>query len=301
MVKIFLFCLSLLTGFSFLHPSWSTKPAYRICMTQIVRHPSLDLIRQGIMDELKDQDLSVHVDFFSANGDVVQALQIAQHCVSLGPQAIVALTTPSAQAVKKALRNQAIPFVFSAITDPVGAGLVSDLQEVHPTQTGTVDAPDPREQLRFFKELMPNLTIIGALYNPSEANAHHQVQALVKAAHEQDIQVVCQPVTKLSDMNSAVALLGDKVQAFYIPNDNLMVSGLEIILKASKSFDRPVFASDPESVERGAHASFSNDQYKVGRRTGKLVARLLKNERNIPIDRVHEPMKSLGKAAFLPQ
>ena len=80
-----------------------------------------------------------------------------------------------------------------------------------------------------------------------------------------------------------------KVEAILLLNDNTVISAIESLLGVTNEFKVPVFTSDPDSVKRGAVAAVANDQYDVGRRTGALVARVLRGEspHTIAVTAVH--------------
>lgn len=254
----------------------------QLAMTQIIAHPSLDQIRGGILDELIDQqliqkDLS-DIVYQNAQGNVVIAVQIAQRFVALQPKVIVAIATPSAQTVLKAAKDSEIPIVFGAVTDPIDAGLVSRLQNHHANITGTVDLPSPKAQFTLIKKMIPTLRKIGLIYNPAEKNSQKQVQAMIKSAKDFDLTIEEAVAFKTADVAQAASYLTDKVEAILFPNDNTAISALETIIKISLKKGIPVFASDPESVKNGAVAAVANDQYLVGRKTGALIAHILKGQ-----------------------
>ena len=97
-----------------------------VAVTQIVEHPALDAVRDGVQDKLKEEGYeangSLKWEWESAQGQAANAAQIAQKFVGDSPDLIVAIATPSAQAVVG--NTDTIPVVFSAVTDPVGAELV---------------------------------------------------------------------------------------------------------------------------------------------------------------------------------
>ncbi|MFS8640977.1 MAG: sugar ABC transporter substrate-binding protein, partial [Symbiobacteriaceae bacterium] len=112
--------------------SGSGEGPIRIGLTQIVEHPALDATRQGIIDGLREAGYEdgkqIAIDFQSAQGEQPVAQQIAEKFVADKKDLIIAIATPSAQAVVQATRNNPVPVVFSAVTDPLSAGPVSDLQ-----------------------------------------------------------------------------------------------------------------------------------------------------------------------------
>ena len=117
------FCTTLFCAF--MPAGAATKPL--VALTQIVQHPSLDAIRQGIVDELAasgytDKE-SVSLVYDNAQGNPALATQIAQKFVALAPTVIVAISTPSAQTALTASRDAGIPIIFGAVTVMFLAGI----------------------------------------------------------------------------------------------------------------------------------------------------------------------------------
>lgn len=263
------------------------KTGTKIALTQIVQHPSLDLIAEGIREVLKEggYDDSMIVDF-NAQGNVVTAVQIAQKIAQIpGLVLAIAITTPSAQPLQKALQGTDIPLVFAGVTDPVGAKLVKSLEAPNGMITGTVDLPKAHDQALLMKKLMPDLKTVGFMYNPSESNAVFQVTEIKKVLDENSILYVDAPTIKSGDVQMGGAFLVKKVDAIFIPNDNTLVSALSSLLKVTNRAGIPVFVSDPESVGKGALAAFAHQQKEIGRETGKMAVRILKGEKpsRIPV------------------
>src|SRR5918996_923642 len=113
-----------------------------VAVTAIVEHPALDAARNGIRDELAaagyEEGHNLDFLFESAQGNPATAAQIARKFVGEAPDVIVPISTPSAQAVVGATKE--IPVVFTAVTDPVGAKLVANLERPGGNVTGNVDA-----------------------------------------------------------------------------------------------------------------------------------------------------------------
>lgn len=257
------------------------KDTITIAVTQIVSHPSLDKIREGILDALKENGFSdkegskVIID--NASGNMGIAAQIAQKYIALepAPNVIIAITTPSAQTINKAIHGTQIPLIFAAVTDPVGAGLVKSLDISSDQVTGTIDLPPMDQQLQLMALLFPKAKKIGILYNFGEPNAVYQKEQFIKLAEKTPYQIIEKGVSKTADIHEAAKNLSQGVDLILLFNDNLMISSLETILKSAEEAHIPVFASDPDSVTRGALAAVANDQYEVGRQTGMLVSKVL--------------------------
>lgn len=128
-LKSIILFISLLVPFS---AAIAADKAKTIGITQIVEHPSLNAIREGIIEELKKQGFiegkTLTIIFESAQGNPILASQIAQKFASLSLDAVVPISTPSAQAIVHQIKTT--PVIFAAITDPLGAKVVSSLE--HP-------------------------------------------------------------------------------------------------------------------------------------------------------------------------
>lgn len=251
-----------------------------VAVTQIVEHPALDAVRDGLKDKLKEEgyeaDGSLRWEWESAQGQPANAAQIAQKFVGDNPDLIVAIATPSAQAVVG--NTDTIPVVFSAVTDPVGAELVPSLETPGGTVTGVSDLSPIDEHLALIADIAPDVKTVGVIYNAGESNSVSLVELLKTEAEEQGFALEEATVSSSADVVTAAESLVGKVDAIYVPTDNTVVSALESVIQVGNENQLPVFAGDTDSVERGAIATASFDYYEVGRQTGEMVVRILGGE-----------------------
>lgn len=144
-----------------------------MAITAIVEHPALDAVRKGVLDELKAQGFeegkNLTVDFQSAQGSTANAAQIAKKFAGDNPDVIVAIATPSAQSVVAATKT--IPVVYSAVTDPVAAKLVSSWEPSGTNVTGVSDELPLEPQIDLMKKIVPTVKNIGYVYSPGEVNS----------------------------------------------------------------------------------------------------------------------------------
>ncbi|UZE97667.1 ABC transporter substrate-binding protein [Alkalimarinus alittae] len=263
-----------------------------VAITQIVEHPALDSVRLGVKDELTEQGFiagkNLKWQYESAQGNPTTAAQIARKFAGESPDVIVAIATPSAQTAAAAARNTAI--VFSAVTDPVGAKLVKNLEKPGGNITGTTDMLPVKKHLELVKQLVPNIKTIGTIYNPGEANSVTIVELLEKVAPELGIKVVRSAATKSSDVLTAARSLVGKVDAIYLPTDNTVISAAEAVIKVGEQNKLPVIAADTDTVKRGAIAALGFNYYDVGRQTGAIVALILNGQKpgDIPVQGVNK-------------
>lgn len=259
-----------------------------IGITQIVDHPSLNAIREGILESLEEQGFkdghTLKVIFQNAQGSPTTAAQIAKKFASLPLDVAIPITTPSAQALAQQIKKT--PLVFAAVSDPLEAKIVTSLKHPEGNITGVADQPPVRQQVGFILESLPSLKTLGVIYNPGEANMVAFLRELQKIASEKNITLLSVAAPKSADVQAAAHSLIDRVDAFFIGNDNTVVSGLEPLVKVCLNCKKPLFMSDPDSVERGALAAYAYDQHQIGRQVGKMVAKVLKGKApsDIPVE-----------------
>ncbi len=265
---------------SFVAAAGAQDEAY-VAVTAIVEHPALDAARDGVRDELKangyEPGKTLRFEYESAQGNPTTAAQIARKLIGEGPDVIVPISTPSAQAVVAATKD--IPVVFTAVTDPVGAKLVPNAEKPGANVTGVTDLSPIRKHLELIQEITPDAKRIGVPHNPGEANSLSLLNLLKQEAGPLGLEIVEAPATRSSDVLSAAQSLIGKADAMYIPTDNTIVSALEAVIRVGVENKMPVYAADTDSVPRGAVAALGFNYYDVGRQTGKIVLRVLKGEK----------------------
>jgi putative ABC transport system substrate-binding protein len=261
---------------------------YTVSFNQIVEHPALDALRQGIKDELAAQGLSVNYHDHIAQGNIATANLIARQILGEQPDVAIGIATPTAQACAQVIKD--IPVIFAAVTDPVGAGLVQSLERPGGNITGTTDMSPINRQLELILEFLPKLKTIGVIYNSGEVNSVTLVRILKDEAKKKGVSVEEATVSNSAGVSQAAKSLIGKVEAIYIPTDNTVVSAFEAITQVGYHAKLPVFAADTDSVARGAIAALAVDYYKMGRQTGEMVSRVLKgaNPADMPVETLRE-------------
>ena len=252
-----------------------------VAITAIVEHPALDAVRKGVIDELKDEGFTegqnLKINFQSAQGNTATAGQIAKQFVADNPDVIVAIATPSAQSVAAA--TSSIPMVFSAVTDPVEAKLVSKLDGSGTNVTGASDALPYEPQIELMRQLIPDLKNVGYVYSPGEVNSTIVLKNLKDKLTPLGITVHESPAQRSTDIAMAARSIADKVDVIYTSTDNNVVSAYESLYQVANESKVPLVASDTDSVARGAVAALGVNYYDLGRETGKIVGRILKGEK----------------------
>ena len=263
-----------------------------IAIASISEHPALNSVRQGVIEELAEQGFkegeNLKVNFQSAQGNAGTASQIAKQFVGSNPDVIIAIATPSAQAIKA--NTDTIPLVFSAVTDPVEAKLVPSWEASGTNVTGVSDLLPLEPQIDLMKKVVPNLKSVGYVYSPGEVNSTIVLKQLTELLEPQGIKVEAVPAQKTTDIPQATKSLKGKADLIYTSQDNNVVSAYESVYQAAKEVQIPLVASDTDSVPRGAVAALGANYYDLGRETGKITAEILNGKKpgDIPTRKIEK-------------
>ncbi|MCQ9616264.1 ABC transporter substrate-binding protein [Paenalcaligenes niemegkensis] len=255
--------------------------AQTVSVSSIVEHPALDSIRDGVKKSLEDAGYTDTQDFKwqfqTAQGNTAIATQIARKFVGDKSDVIVAISTPSAQAVVASTKS--IPVVYSAVTDPVAAQLVSSFEASGTNVTGVSDALALEKQVELIRQIVPAAKNVGMVYNPGEANSAVVVERMRELLSAQDMNLIEATAARTVDVGAAARSLVGKVDVIYTNTDNNVVSAYESLVKVGNDAKIPLIASDTDSVSRGAIAALGVNYFDLGLQTGNIVVRILKGEK----------------------
>jgi len=250
----------------------------------LMTHPALDTVVTAMKDELAARGYrdgeTIRFTLKNANGDANLGIAMVRELQLQGVDVIVPITTPIAQAAAK---EADVPIVFSAVTDPVGAGIVDALDVPKPAVTGVSDAWPYRAQLALAREIVPSAKRVGVVYNPGEAASQYGIKQIRRLAPELGFEVIDINVSNTGELYGALSVKIGEVDAVYLSSDNTVIQGLPAALKVSIDAKKPLFVGDSGTVEKGGLAAVSVGYEGVGRATGELVARILAGERSIPV------------------
>ncbi|MGK5511984.1 ABC transporter substrate-binding protein [Brevibacillus formosus] len=260
-------------------PSTETKQL-KIGISQFVEHPALDAAREGFISQLAkngyENDKQVKIDVQSAQASMDTAIQIAQKFEADKVDLVLAIATPTAQAA--AQTSKEIPILFTAVTDPVEAGLVSAMDKPGANVTGTSDMNPVEEQLKLIKEMKADAKTVGIIYSSGEVNSKVQVDAAKAVAGKLGLEIKEAAITSATEVKQAAESMVGKVDAFYVPTDNMVVSSIAAVIGVAEAQKIPVIAGEENSVKSGAIATYGIDYTKLGEQTADMAVKILKGE-----------------------
>ena len=250
---------------------------------------ALDNAKMGFLQELKDQgmgNLTVEIQNAQANAanNATYAANMAgKHKLNL------AIATPCATALKAEQENigSTTPLLFTAVTDPVDAGLVNNINAPEGFVTGSSDSqPDSalEAQIGLVKAMIPTATKLGIFYCASETNSKVQADKVKPIAEGLGLSWIESKCTNANDIGAKVLDLATKVDAIWIPTDNIVANSVGEVQTAIGD-KKVLLVMGEEGMVSAGHVSVSIDYTKLGKETAKMAIKILQGESisNIPV------------------
>ena len=253
------------------------KEMYTIGINQLVQHDALDASREGFIEGLKEKGFeegkNLKIDYQNAQGDIAIAKTVSDQFVTSKVDMIFAIATSSLQASYNATKD--IPIVFTAVTDPIGAGVAESWESSGTNVTGTSDMVSMEKQLSLLTTLVPDIKTLGVIYNSSEANSLAQVQELKKEAEKNAIDIKEISVTTVNEINQNLNAAIGSIDALYAPTDNTVASAYDLVGNICVNKNIPILCGEEAGVSKGGLCSIGIDYFKLGKEAGYKAAEIL--------------------------
>ena len=270
------------------------KETFKVGLVQLVEHTSLDQIRESIIKQLEDDGYvdgkNIEIDYQNAQNEQSNLKTICQGFVADKVDVIVAITTPAAQVAMGETKD--IPIIFSAVTDPVAAGIVEDMDNPGGNITGTSDAVKVDQIMELASEITPGYKTVGALYNSSETNSVATVKQLKEYAEENDIKVVESAITNSNEIQTAAQSLAKKCDIVFSPTDNTVASSIATANDVFIKNKSPFYVAADSMVKDGALATSGVDYEYLGQETAKMVVEVFNGS-----DTASMPVETMDKTS----
>ncbi|WP_159632985.1 ABC transporter substrate-binding protein [Erysipelothrix anatis] len=276
-MKRFMIVLVVLTLLSGCSSSSEQKERPTIAVLQFGDFASLNDTYQGIEEIFEEQ--GINVVYKNANADTSVLMMNAQSIQQEEVDAVIGITTQSAQTAINVFEHDNIPIIFSAVSNPEAIGITDAMDFV----TGVTDTAPYLQQLQLIEKLTPDVKKVGIVNRIGDVNGIYQVEQIKAAAASTQLEIVNKGVNDVQELGVALPMLTQEVDAMFVITDDLNVSGTSLIVDHANKKSIPVYASEDGQLEEGILASVSINYVEIGRQTAKLALRAL-NEKNLKIE-----------------
>ena len=262
---------------------------YKVGIIQLVEHSALDAAYQGFVDGLKElgyeEGKNLTLDYQNAQGDQSNCQTIATKLANDQNDLILAIATPAAQAVANTTKD--IPILVTAVTDPADSKLVASNEVPGGNVSGTSDLTPVKEQMDLIPQIVPEAKTVGIVYCSSEANSKFQVELAKAEAEVLGLKVVEATVSNSNEIQQVVQSLVGKVEAIYVPTDNMLAAGMSTVVSVTNPAKIPVICGEEGMVTNGGTATYGINYYDLGKLTAAQAVSILadgKNPAEMPIE-----------------
>lgn len=251
--------------------------AINVGVLQYVEHESLDQNYQGFLDGLEEagyiEGENLTINYLNASGDTAN-LQSMSESIANSSDYIFAIATPAAQAVANVESTK--PILFSSVSDPVGAGLVADLEAPAANVTGTTDAGPIAEQVSLLQAVVPEAKRVGIIYNSGEANSVSEAEKAREELEEAGIEVVQATVTSTNDISQVMGgLVNDNVDAIFTVTDNTIASAMALVGDLAVEAGLPIIGGSKDMVLANGLTTYGLDYYELGKQTAEMLVEVI--------------------------
>lgn len=270
---------------------------FKIAIVQPMDHPSLNTIRENIILGIEEAGLKdkIEIIYKNANGDPSLLPSIMQTLKSDGVDMLVPIGTGAAQTA--AATNTTTPIIFSAVSNPIEAGLVTELDKTTGNITGVSDAIATEDIIDLALELSPNIKTFGFIYNSSEINSIAGIEKAKAYLDKLGLSYKEATVTSTGDVSQSVSSLVGSIDAFFTPIDNTVASAMATYVQVANKAGLPIYVSADSMVNDGGLATVGIDYTVLGKQTASMIARIYNGE-NIsdnPVESMTEYSKMINK------
>lgn len=270
-----------------------TSKAYKVGIVQYVDDASLNQIVGAIQAELdkKTEELDIFFEYkdytYNGQADATTMNQIAADLIASDVDLIIPVATPVAMVMQNATAENKrsdgslIPVVFSAVSDPVGAGLVASMDAPGSNITGTSDALNTEAVFDLMLAADPDIKTVGLLYDKSQDSSTAAIAAAKAYCEEKGISVVEKTGTNNGEISLAAdALLSSGAKAVFTPTDNNVMTAELAIYEKFIDAKVPHYGGADSFALNGAFMGYGVNYVELGTATADMAVEILADDKD---------------------
>ncbi len=243
--------------------------------------------RKGLADLGYIEGRNIRIEYRFAGANTERLAQFAAELVNLKMDVIVAGSTQSIDAAKRA--TQTIPIVFPVTFDPVGSGYVASLARPGGNLTGlsTVNPDAAAKRVDLLKEIMPRITRLAVLRNPTNSGSQFPLKETVAGAKRLAIRLQTLEARSPADLADGFgAASKERADALIVLADALFFAQRDQIAQLGIKHRLPSMFDDAQSVDVGGLISYGANLADLFRRSAVYVDKILKGAKpaDLPVE-----------------
>lgn len=243
----------------------SADDKLKVGIVQMIDNGAFEEMREGFIAELEAKGYGedkVDIVYKNAQGDATNLNTICQEMVDSDVDLVAAIATPAAQAM--VAMESDIPVIFISVGNPVGAGVITEMEHPDKNATGTSNAIPINEIFELSDSLTPGMQTYGLLYCTSEVNSVTTAENAKAYLTERGLHYVEKIVTNSSEVQQAAQSLVGDVDAIFVPNDSVIQAAMPLVAEVARDAKIPVYGSSAVMVDSGAFATVAITDTEIG-------------------------------------
>ena len=244
----------------------------RVGIIQMADNGAFTDMREGFIDRMRElgyDESKMTFIYRNALGDMTTLVANCEATLDDGVDVAVTIATPPTQAFLNL--DSGVPQFFISVSNPVGAGVITDMAHPDMNATGTSNAIPVSEMFKLADQLTPGCKVYGLLYCQSEINSVTTAQQAKEYMDQNGLTYVEQMVTNVSEVQMAVDVLLEQVDAIFVPNDSVIQTAMTVVADSAADMGVPVYGSSAVMVQSGAFATISIGDREIGAITADMV------------------------------
>lgn len=237
----------------------------KVGIVQLIDNGAFEDMRDGFIQELLDKGYGedkVEIIYKNAQGDATNLNTICQEMVDSQVDLVATIATPASQAM--VAMESDVPIVFISVSNPIGAGLLTTMEQPDKNATGTSNAIPIEDIFALSDDLTPGMQTYGLLYCTNEVNSVTTIENAKNYLDEKGLQYVEQIVTNSSEVQQAAQALVGNVDAIFVPNDSVIQAAMPLVAEVARDAKIPVYGSSAVMVNSGAFATVAITDTEIG-------------------------------------
>lgn len=250
--------------------------SYKVGIIQLIENGAFNDMREGFVEELQAKGYTedkLTVDYKCAQGDATNLQTIAQSMADGSYDLVCTIATPATQAMVNL--DTDTPVVFIAVSAPVAAGVITDMDHPDKNATGTSNAIPVSDIFALSNQLTPDCKTFGFLYCTSEVNSVNTIEAAKEYCDANGLSYKEATVTNSSEVQQAAQSLVGSVDAIFIPNDSVIQASMTLVTEVARDAKIPVYGSSATMVDSGAFATVAISDKGIGAMSADMAAQVL--------------------------
>ena len=242
--------------------------------------PNTAAFLQGLQQLGWTDGRNVKIDYRWPAADADKARTYAAELVALAPEVILAVGTPSLVPLLQATR--AVPIVFVAVSDPVGAGYVDSLARPGGNATGFMvfEYDLSAKWLELLKEIAPGVTRAAVLRDPATSTGIAQFAVIQSVSRLVGVEVSPLNLPNSGEIEPTLATFARRENSgLIVTSSSLSLVHRQLIVALAARHKLPAVYWEPLFATAGGLISYGPDRTDQFRQAAGYVDRILKGEK----------------------